>query len=52
MDECQNVINFGEFDTINVDDATECKMVKLTFVCLIVPCMNLGDCLHVQPYLT
>lgn len=28
MDECQNVINFGEFDTINVDDAIECKMVN------------------------
>lgn len=29
MDECQNVINFGKFDKINVDDATECKMVNI-----------------------
>lgn len=29
MDECQNVINFGEFDTINVDDATVYKMVNI-----------------------
>lgn len=28
MDECHNVINFGEIDTINVDDATVCKMVN------------------------
>lgn len=34
MDECHNVINFGDFDTINVDDATVCKMVK-KFISLI-----------------
>lgn len=29
MDECHNVvINFGEFDKTNVDDATGCKMVN------------------------
>lgn len=28
MDECHNVINFEQFDAINVDDATERKMVN------------------------
>lgn len=31
MDECQNVINFEQFDAINVDDATERKMVNNNF---------------------
>lgn len=28
MDECQNVINFNDFDKINIDDAAESKMVN------------------------
>lgn len=32
MDECQNVINLKKFETLNVDDATESKMVISAYI--------------------